>query len=76
MRDADVPQVQDDMMFEVRVYQKGDLMHREQCGSMEQAWLVIDEWAEMGDVSCEVGGMLVRKVGSFVPGGSGPAAAH
>ncbi len=51
------------MTFEVRVYRHGDLLHREQCDSMEQAWLVIDEWAEMGDVSCEVGDLLVRRRG-------------
>ncbi len=48
---------------EVRVYRHGDLLHREQCDSMEQAWLVIDDWAEMGDVSCEVGDLVVRRRG-------------
>jgi len=47
--------------LEVRVYRHGDLLHGEQCDSIERAWLVIDDWAEMGDVSCEVGDLLVRR---------------
>jgi len=58
---TDVHPADKDMTIEVRVYRDGDLVHRELCGSMEQAWLVIDDWAEMGGVSCEVGDLLVRR---------------
>jgi len=58
---TDVLSADKEMAIEVRVYRHGDLVHREQCGSMEQAWLVIDDWAEMNGVSCEVGDMLVRR---------------
>ena len=63
MSKTDVHPAAKDLMVEVRVYRYGDLVHRELCGSMEQAWLVIDDWAEMGGVSCEVGDMLVRRTG-------------
>jgi hypothetical protein len=60
---TDVHPADKDTTIEVRVYRYGDLVHREQCGSMDQAWLVIDDWAEMGGVSCEVGDMVVRRRG-------------
>jgi hypothetical protein len=60
---TDVHPGDQEMTIEVRVYRDGGLVHRELCGSMEQAWLVIDDWAEMGGVSCEVGDMLVRRTG-------------
>jgi hypothetical protein len=68
---TDVP-AEEDMMIDVRVYRDGDLVHRQECGSMEEAWLVVDEWTEMGGVSFEVGDLLVQQVGSFAPGGSNP----
>jgi streptomycin 6-kinase len=49
-------------MIEVRVYVDGDLVHREQSDSAEQAWLVVDDWAEVGGVSFEVGDLLVQRL--------------
>lgn len=45
---------------EVRVYRHGELVHRELCESDEQAALVIDEWAELDGVDCEVDDLSVH----------------
>jgi hypothetical protein len=46
--------------IEVRVFRHGELVHRELCESEEQAALVVDEWAELDDVECEVDDLSVR----------------
>lgn len=46
--------------IEVRVYRHGDLIRRELCESDEQASLVVDEWAELEGVTCEVDDLSVR----------------
>jgi flavodoxin len=46
--------------IEVRVFRHGELVHRELCESEEQASLVIDEWAELDGVECEVDDLSVR----------------
>jgi len=46
--------------IEVRVFRHGELVHRELCESEQQASLVVDEWAEMDGVTCEVDDLSVR----------------
>ncbi len=45
---------------EVRVFRHGTLVHRELVESEEQAALVIDEWAELDGVQCEVDDLSIR----------------
>ena len=40
--------------IEVRVYRDAVLVHQELCESEEQAALVVDEWAELDGIECEV----------------------
>jgi hypothetical protein len=47
-------------VIEVRVFRHGELVHRELCESEEQAALVVDEWAELDGVECEVDDLTVR----------------
>ena len=46
--------------LEVRVFRHGELVHRELCESEEQASLVIDEWAELDGVECDVDALSIR----------------
>ncbi len=46
--------------IEVRVFRHGELVHTELCESEEQASLVIDEWAELDGVECEVDDLSVH----------------
>ena len=45
---------------EVRVFRHGVLVRRELVESEEQAALVVDEWAELDGVSCEVDDLSIR----------------
>jgi hypothetical protein len=47
-------------VIEVRVFRHGALVHRELCESEEQAALVVDDWAELDGVVCEVDDLTVR----------------
>ena len=40
--------------IEVRIYRRGELIHREFCDSEEQAALAVAEWEDVEDVECEV----------------------
>lgn len=46
--------------IEVRVFRHGELVHQERCESEEQASLVVDEWAELDGVECEVDDLSVH----------------
>lgn len=46
--------------IEVRIFQHGKLVHTELCESEEQASLVVDEWAELDGVDCEVDDLSVK----------------
>jgi hypothetical protein len=46
--------------IEVRVFRHGELVRRELCESEEQASTVIDAWAELDGVTCEVDDLSVR----------------
>jgi hypothetical protein len=46
--------------IEVRVFRHGELVHQELCESEAQAALVIDEWAELDGVACEVDDLSVH----------------
>ncbi|MFI5041632.1 MAG: hypothetical protein ACHQNA_07265 [Acidimicrobiales bacterium] len=46
--------------IEVRVYRRGELIRRELCESEEEAALVVEGWAEVEDVECEVDDLSVR----------------
>lgn len=46
--------------IEVRVFRHGELVHQELCESEEQASLVVDEWAELDGVECEVDDLSVH----------------
>lgn len=54
------PAPEDPGTLEVRVYQHGRLLHREVCESDEDAALVVDQWRELPDVTCEVDDLSVR----------------
>lgn len=45
---------------EVRVFRHGKLVHRELCESQEQAALVVEAWADLDGVECEVDDLSVR----------------
>lgn len=45
---------------EVRVFRHGELVHQELCESEEQAALVVEEWAELDGVTCEVDDLSIR----------------
>ena len=45
---------------EVRVFRHGELIHTALCESEEQASLVVDEWAELEGVECEVEDLSVH----------------
>ncbi len=45
---------------EVRVFRYGTLIHQELVDSEEQAALVVDGWAELDGVQCEVDDLSVR----------------
>lgn len=45
---------------EVRVFRRGELLHRELCESDEEAASVIDLWSELEGVECEVDDLSVR----------------
>ena len=45
---------------EVRVFRHGTLVHRELVESEEQAAIVVDEWAELDGVQCEVDDLSIR----------------
>ena len=40
--------------IEVRVYRRGELIHRELCESEEEAALAVQEWDDVEEVECEV----------------------
>jgi hypothetical protein len=40
--------------LEVRVYRRGELIHRELCESEEQASLAVEEWGDLEEVVCDV----------------------
>ena len=46
--------------IEVRVFRHGELVHQELCESEEQASLVVDEWAQLDGVECEVDDLSVH----------------
>jgi hypothetical protein len=46
--------------LEVRVFRHGALVHHELVESEEQAALVVDKWAELDGVRCEVGDLSIR----------------
>jgi hypothetical protein len=46
--------------IEVRVFRHGTLVHQELVESEEQAALVVDEWAELDGVQCEVDDLSIR----------------
>lgn len=46
--------------IEVRVFRHGELVHQERCESEEQASLVVDEWAELDGVECEVDDLSIH----------------
>ena len=46
--------------IEVRVFRHGKRVHRELCESEEQASLIVDAWAELEGVVCEVDDLSVR----------------
>lgn len=46
--------------IEVRVFRHGELVSRHLCESEEQAQLVVDEWAELDGVRCEVDDLSVQ----------------
>ena len=46
--------------IEVRVFRHGELIHRELCESEEEASIVIDAWAELDGVTCEVDDLSVH----------------
>ena len=46
--------------IEVRVFRHGELVHHELCESEEQAALVIEQWAELDGVECEVDDLSVH----------------
>jgi len=46
--------------LEVRVFRHGTLVHQELVESEEQAALVVDQWAELDGVRCEVGDLSIR----------------
>ena len=46
--------------LEVRVYRHGTLVHQELVESEEQAALVVETWAELDGVRCEVGDLSIR----------------
>lgn len=46
--------------IEVRVFRHGELVDQERCESEEQASLVVDEWAELDGVECEVDDLSVH----------------
>jgi len=46
--------------IEVRVFRHGVLIQQELCESEEQALLVVDEWAELDGVECEVDDLSVH----------------
>jgi hypothetical protein len=45
--------------IEVRVFRHGELVRTELCESEEQASLVVDEWAELDGIECEVDDLSV-----------------
>jgi hypothetical protein len=45
---------------EVRVFRHGELVHTELCESDEQAALVVEEWAELDGVDCEVDDLSIH----------------
>ncbi len=57
----DVPSARDEVpTLEVRVYRDGTLVHQELVESEEQAALVVETWAELDGVRCEVGDLSIR----------------
>jgi hypothetical protein len=46
--------------IEVRVFRHGTLVHSELVESEEQAALVVDSWAELDGVQCEVDDLSIR----------------
>ncbi|MBK9180951.1 MAG: hypothetical protein IPM45_15560 [Acidimicrobiales bacterium] len=51
---------------EVRVFRRGDLVHRELCETEEEAALVVDEWSELDGVTCEVDDLSERHRGGDI----------
>jgi hypothetical protein len=45
---------------EVRVFQHGELVHRELCESEDQAALAVEEWSELDGVRCEVDDLSIE----------------
>ncbi len=46
--------------IEVRVFRRGQLVHQELCESEAEAAVVVDAWAELDGVECEVDDLSVR----------------
>ena len=46
--------------LEVRVFRQGTLVHRELVESEEQAALVVERWAELDGVRCEVDDLSIH----------------
>ena len=58
--DAPFPDRDEVPTVEVRVFRHGTLVHRELVESEEQAALVVDDWAELDGVQCEVDDLSIR----------------
>lgn len=60
MSDPSLSEREDAPTVEVRVFRHGALVHQELVESEEQAALVVDEWAELDGVRCEVDDLSIR----------------
>jgi hypothetical protein len=60
MSDESSPERDEAPTVEVRVFRHGTLVHRELVESEEQAAAVVDEWAELDGVQCEVDDLSIR----------------
>jgi hypothetical protein len=60
MSDESLSQRDEAPTVEVRVFRHGALVHRELVESEEQAAVVVDEWAELDGVQCEVDDLSIR----------------
>lgn len=60
MSDVLPPEREESPTIEVRVFRDGQLISRELCESEEQAALVVDVWAELERVECEVDDLSIH----------------
>ena len=60
MSDESLSERDETPTVEVRVFRHGSLVHRELVESEEQAAVVVDEWAELDGVQCEVDDLSIR----------------